>query len=162
MNFRPANRVVGFGFYNEVNSLDKIIAIILVILLVIVSIIIVFGSLFLGITGFLNLFGASYDSISQLLLFVLNYLLIGLILDFIAIFLIRITTQNLIGKYKSFLTRMIIDCTFSFIAFHTADEVIEGINIPIITEVIAVIFFFLVELAFEDIEKKKPKKEQLN
>ena len=57
---------------------------------------------------------------------------------------------------------MMIDCTFSYIAFHTADEVIDGINIPIITEVIAVIFFFLVGLAFEDKEKKKPKKEQRN
>ena len=144
------------------NSLDKIIAIIVVILLVIVCIAIVFGSVFFGIAGFLNLFGVRYDSFSSLLLFVLNYFLISLILDFISIFLIRLTKQNLIGKYKSFLTRMMIDCTFSYIAFHTADEVIDGINIPIITEVIAVIFFFLVELAFEDKEKKKPKKEQCN
>ena len=144
------------------NSLDKIIAIILVILLVIVCITIVLGSIFFGIAGFLNLFGARYDSFSSLLQFVLNYFLISLILEFIAIFLIRLTTKNLIGKYKSFLTRMMIDCTFSYIAFHTADEVIDGINIPIITEVIAVIFFFLVEVAFEDKEKKKPKKEQCN
>ena len=140
--------------------MDKIIAVTIVLLLVFVCITIIFGGIFFGITGFLNLFGVRYDSFSSLLLFILVYFLIGVLLDFISIALIRLATQNLVGKYKSFLTKMVIDCTFSWLAFHTADEIIDGINIQLKTEVLAVVFFYLVGLAFEDKGKKKLNREQ--
>lgn len=88
------------------------------------------------------------------------YFLIGFLLDFISIALIRLATQNSIGKYKSFFTRMVIDCTFSWLAFHTADEIIDGITIPLTTEVLAVVFFYLVGLAFEDKGKTNLKRKQ--
>jgi hypothetical protein len=55
---------------------------------------------------------------------------------------------------------MLIDCTFSWIAFHLADEFIDGTNLPLTAEILTVIFFYLVGLAFEDKEKKKLKKGQ--
>ncbi|BDG48997.1 MULTISPECIES: YrvL family regulatory protein [Parageobacillus] len=144
--------------FNEMNFLEKIIVVTALTLLVILSVAFIIGSIFFGITGFLNLFGVKYESFSSLLLFVLFFFLIGFILDFISIAFIRFATQNLRGKYKSFFTRMMIDCTFSWLSFHTADEMISGITIPFTTEILAVLLFFLIEIAFEDTEKRKLKR----
>jgi hypothetical protein len=137
------------------NLFERIFAVSAITLLIIVCVSIIIGSIFFGIAGFFKLFGVRYESFSSLLLFVLLYFIIGFILDLIAMVFIRLATQNMTGKTKPFLTRMIIDCTFSWIAFHTADEIINGIAIQLTTEILAVIFFYLVGIAFEGKEKGK-------
>lgn len=44
---------------------------------------------------------------------------------------------------------MILDCLFSWIALHTVDDVMESITIPLMTEIVVVIVFFIIEEAFE-------------
>ncbi|WP_235851570.1 YrvL family regulatory protein [Heyndrickxia camelliae] len=141
--------------FKEMNLFERVIAVSAITLLIIVCVSIIIGSIFFGIAGFLKLFGVRYESFSSLLLFVLLYFIIGFILDLIAMVFIRVATQNITGKTKLFLTRMIIDCTFSWVAFHVADEIISGISIQLTTEIIAVLFFHLVGMAFEEKEKKE-------
>ncbi|MCD4838226.1 regulatory YrvL family protein [Neobacillus sedimentimangrovi] len=135
--------------------MNKLIVVAAITLLVVLAISITFGSIFFEVVGFFKLLRVSYQSFSSLLLFIFLYFIIGLILDFISIVFIKLATQNITGKTKPFIIRMIIDCLFSWIAFHTADEIIGGIDIPLITEIIAVLFFYLVEIAFEAKEKGK-------
>ena len=52
------------------------------------------------------------------------------------------------------MTRMVIDCTFTWFALHTVDEFMNSITVPLTTEVVAVLSF-LFEIAFEVKEKNK-------
>ncbi|WP_258535707.1 regulatory YrvL family protein [Bacillus sp. 03113] len=141
--------------FREMNFFNKLIVITALTLLVVLSISFVFVSIFFGIAGFFSLFGVQYESLYSLLLFVLVYFLIGFIFDLFSIAIIKISSQNLIGKYKLFFIRMAIDCTFSWFSLHTADEIMNNISIPLTTEILAVLLLFFVEIAFHDKDKKK-------
>lgn len=45
--------------------------------------------------------------------------------------------QNAAGKYRTFFTRMVLECFVSWLSLHTADEIIHHITIPWITEIVA-------------------------
>jgi len=59
-----------------------------------------------------------------------------------------------IGKIKSFFTRMLIDCTFTWLALHMVDEAMNSITIPLKTETVTVLLLFIIVNAFDNKEKK--------
>jgi len=138
----------------DLDFFEKAMVISALVLLVVISITIVIGSIFFGLVGFFNLFGVQYSSILSLIGFVLVLLLFGGLVDLISISLITLLSQRYeSSEYKLFITRMVIDCSFTWIAFHTVDEFMNSITIPLKTEIIAVLLLFLIEIAFESREK---------
>ena len=77
---------------------------------------------FLGITGFFSLFGVKYESFYSLLIFVLFFFLLSFIFDLFSIAFIHLSSQYVLGEYKLFITRMVIDCIFTWLSLHTVDE----------------------------------------
>lgn len=43
-----------------------------------------------------------------------------------------------------------IECFFTWLAIHLADELMDSITIPLDVEIIACLFLFVIHLAFED------------
>ncbi|MES1042829.1 hypothetical protein FOA20_26160 [Peribacillus simplex] len=154
---QPMNKDNNNDSFREMNLFNKIFVVTALTLLVILAISFVLGIFFLGIAGFFSLFGVQYESLYSLLIFVLFYFLLSFIFDLFSISFINLTSQYVIGKYKLFITRMVIDCTFNWLSLHTVDELMNSITIPVTTEIGAVLLFFFIEVAFDDKEKIKGK-----
>ena len=103
-----------------------------------------------------KIFGVQYDSFQSLLIFLLLFFIIGFVVDLLSIFLINIFSQQIKNSKNKFLVRLVIDCSFSWISIHTADELIRSINISFITELVAVFLLFLLEVTM-DINSKEEK-----
>lgn len=129
---------------------NNIIAITIVIALVLISLSLVIGFIFFGIVGFFNIFEVEYTSFSSLLGFLVLFLIIGGLMDLISIGLIAWAAKCISGKHTFFLLKMLINCTFTWIALHVVDELMASITIPLITEIIAAIMIFIIEIAFKD------------
>lgn len=132
---------------------EKIFVVILLILLSVVSIGVVFGLFFFGIAGFFRLFGVVYDSFYSLIWFVVLFFIIGFVMDLFANSFIKVITMNMSGKTSIFLASMLIDCTFTWIAFRIANLLVTSITIPLTTEISAVILMFFISVAFENKDK---------
>ncbi|SFD95137.1 Regulatory protein YrvL [Bacillus sp. OV194] len=143
--------------FRDMNLFNKIFVVTALTFLVILSISFVLGIFFLGIAGFFSLFGVQYESLYSLLIFVLFFFLLGFIFDLFSIAFIKLSSQYVLGKYQLFFTRMVIDCTFTWLSLHTVDEFMNSITIPVTTEIGAVLLFFFIEVAFDDKEKIKGK-----
>lgn len=140
--------------FRNLNLFEKMLVITALTLIIVLSITIVIGSLFFGISGFFSLFGVQYTSTYSLIGFVLFFFLFGFILDLFSMIFIKLSSRYISGEYKLFITRMVIDCTFTWLALHTVDEFMNSITIPFTTEIIAVLLFFFIEVAF-DVKKKE-------
>lgn len=141
--------------FSDLKPFEKILVIVSLILLVILALSFIFGIFFFCFAGLFHIFGVHYESIQSLILFAVIYFIVALILDFLSILLFGLISPYLTNKYKLFVTRMILDCLFSWIALHTVDDVMESITIPLITELVVVIVFFIIEEAFENNKDNK-------
>lgn len=138
---------------------DKIFVVILVALLSVMSIGVVFGLFFFGIAGFFSLFGVVYDSFYSLIGFVVLFFIVGFFMDLFANAFIKLVTMNMSGKPNIFLASMLIDCTFTWIAFRLANLMVTSITIPLTTEIAAVLLMFFISVAFENKDIMKQQKE---
>ncbi|MBT2737862.1 YrvL family regulatory protein [Bacillus sp. ISL-7] len=82
-------------------------------------------------------------------------LLFGGVVDLFSITLITLSSRYVSGKYKLFIIRIVMDCTFTWFALHMVDEYMNSIVIPLKTEIIAVLLLFFIEIAFDKSEKTK-------
>ncbi|MDR7080501.1 membrane-associated HD superfamily phosphohydrolase [Neobacillus niacini] len=139
--------------FRDLGLFEKVLVITALTLLVVISIMFVIGSIFFGFVGFFNLFGVRYTSPYSLIGFLLLLFLFGGVVDLISITLIALLSRYVSGKYKSFITRMFIGCTFTWLALHIVDECMNSITIPLKTEIVAVLLLFFIEIAFENREK---------
>jgi hypothetical protein len=141
--------------FRDLSLFEKVLVISALTLLVVISIMFVIGSIFFGFVGFFKLFGVRYTSPYSLISFVLLLFLFGGVVDLISITLITLLSRYETGKYKSFITRMVIDCTFTWLALHTVDEYMNSITIPLKTEFVAVLLLFFIEVSFDNRKKNK-------
>lgn len=141
--------------FSDLDLFEKMIVITAITLLVVLSIIIVIGSIFFGFVGIFSLFGVQYTSPYSLIGFVLFFFLLGGVVDLFSIAFIKLLSEYISGKYKLFITRMVIDCTFTWFSLHSVDEFMNSIAIPLKTEIVAVLLLFIIEVAFDDKDKIK-------
>jgi ABC-type bacteriocin/lantibiotic exporter with double-glycine peptidase domain len=141
----------------------KITIVACLLLIILTGILLILGAFVFGFVGLFKITGTQYDSLSTLLLFLIMFFIIAFIVDFISIFLIKLFSEQIRSSKKRFIVRLIIDCTFSWFAIHTADELMGSVSIPLVTELIAVVLLFLLEVYLDMAPKKKVnKKKQLN
>lgn len=121
---------------------------------------IIIGIFFLALAGAFDLLGVKYDSYFELLKFVIAYLILGIILDLIAIGFIHAASFYISNKTQQFFTRMLIDCSFNWLAIFTVDEWMTSITIPIHVEILIVVVLFFMDVVFEE-KKENEKTDQL-
>ncbi|MGG3471477.1 YrvL family regulatory protein [Neobacillus pocheonensis] len=141
--------------FRDLDLFEKVLVFTAITLVVVIAITFVIGSIFFGFVGLFNLFGVRYTSPYSLIGFLLLLLLFGGGVDLCSITLIKLSSRYVTGKYKLFVIRMVIDCTFTWLALHTVDEYMDSITIPLKTEIIAVLLLFFIEIAFDNREKNK-------
>ncbi|MCM3639855.1 MULTISPECIES: YrvL family regulatory protein [Priestia] len=134
----------------------KALTVIFITTIVIVAVSSMLGAFVFGFFGLFKIVGVQYDSFQSLLIFLLLFFIIGFVVDLLSIFLINIFSQQIKNSKNKFLVRLVIDCSFSWISIHTADELIRSINISFITELVAVFLLFLLEVTM-DINSKEEK-----
>lgn len=123
-------------------------------LLIIVVLSFVIGIFFLGLAGAFDLLGVKYDSYLHLFIFVLAYFILGIFLDLFAIGFIKLSTFYITGKTEQFLTRMVIDCTFNWLAIYTVDEFMTSITVPLHVEILIVVVLFFMDVVFDEKKEK--------
>ncbi|WP_243354606.1 YrvL family regulatory protein [Bacillus litorisediminis] len=145
---------------NKVNNLlkdlslaGKIVAISSITLLIIFAISFPIGIYYFGFAGLLSLLDVPYTRIS-LLWFVLIFSFLSIFLDLVANALISVCTQNNLKKFPSWLVRMVIYSTFTWLSINAADNLIKSIMIPLKIELVAAFFDFILE----DVTKDKKSK----
>lgn len=140
----------------------KITIVACLLLIILAGILLILGAFVFGFIGLFKITGTQYDSFYTLLLFLIMFFIIAFIVDFISIFLIELFSEQIRSSKKRFSVRLIIDCTFSWIAIHSADELMSSINIPLVIELIAVFLLFLLKV-FLDLNPEHTKnRKQLN
>ena len=147
--------------HNIYDFFTKVFTVISITLIVIIAILLMLGAFVFGFIGLFKIFGVQYDSFLSLLIFLLMFFIIGFIIDLLSIFLINTFSQQIKSSKRKFLMRLIIDCSFSWVAIHTADELIRSITIPSITELIAVFLLFLLEVVMDMNSKGESNKSSL-
>ncbi|MBD3109928.1 hypothetical protein IEO70_16435 [Bacillus sp. AGMB 02131] len=131
---------------------QKLISIILVTLFAGIACATIFGAFFFGIAGFLSLFNVQYTSLFALIKFVLCFFIIGFIMEPISRLMTLIISSKLSSKEKLPVIRMMFNCLFSWLSIYLADALVSGIDIPLMTEFLAVAVLYLAEIAFADKE----------
>ncbi|MEC3606708.1 YrvL family regulatory protein [Bacillus glycinifermentans] len=128
------------------NILGNMLVVTLIFLLIIFALALLVGAYFFGVTGFFAIFGVTYDSPGSLLLFILLSFVIGFIFEIPE----KILALLIGHKFITFA----IECFFTWLAIHIADEMMDSITIPLDVEIIACMFLFVIQQAFEDIDEK--------
>ncbi|WFA06551.1 YrvL family regulatory protein [Bacillus sp. HSf4] len=123
-------------------TLGNMVAVTLIFLLILFVFALLFGSYFFGTAGFFAIFGVTYESPASLLWFILLSFVLGVVFEIPERFL------SLLIRRKA--VTFTIDCFFTWLAIHLADEMMDGINIPIDVEIIACLFLFVIQLAFDE------------
>ncbi|HLR02893.1 MAG TPA: YrvL family regulatory protein [Virgibacillus sp.] len=139
--------------FRDLNLSTRIIVVIALSLIVLVAVTMLFGGFLLGFNGLFILFGVQYDSFWSLVLYVLSVFVIGSIVDLFAKAIVTITTQQMIGRYQKFITRMVIHTSFTWLMLYSIDEYMTTITVPLLTEIVAALLLFFLDYFFDD-EKK--------
>ena len=129
--------------------IQRVTGVTAITLLVLVVLMFVLGIYYFGMTGLFVLLGVQFDTYLSLFWFVVLYYLTGIVFDFLSMVLIQIVRQSKQDQRTFFLYRMATDCTCSWFALHLTDEMMRSVTIPLPTEILVALVFFLIEVAFE-------------
>lgn len=127
----------------SLNLKEKILAFSVICLLILLP----FTFIFFVYVGVFRLTRVEYTSRTALLLFFILITVLDLFstLTFNSCKLFFSTTLNSIPKWLSFLLLAMLQISFEWIAFHIADEWIDGVTISNTAELLIVLFFFILE-----------------
>jgi len=116
---------------------------------------IIFTAFSIGTAGLLLVFGISYTSWKALLLFILVFLLYGLILDLFSIAMIGFAKVYLFQTSLFFPVRMASDTCFTWLALQFAEATISGVSIEWTGALAIASVLFFGEIAYEKWEAGK-------
>lgn len=129
---------------------EKVIVVVAMALLIVFAVSVVFGGIFLGLTGFFSLIGVTYDSIGSLLLFVFYCFLVGIIFEIIEqIILYYIVRTNLSSKEKWFWIAL-VNLVLTWIVIHTVNELMTTIVLSGFAEFLTALLIVIIDIVFDD------------
>ena len=137
----------------DLGKFGGILALGMIVLLILSVLLLVFGIFFFGVAGFFSLLGVTYDSVKVLVYFTGLLFVIDFLLEPISKIIAGLFSRSF-HSYIRFIIRSIFMVAFSSLSFYITDECISGITIPVRTEVLLGLIFFLIELVFEDRPKR--------
>ncbi|MCY8022171.1 regulatory YrvL family protein [Bacillus licheniformis] len=123
-------------------TLGTMFAVTMIFLLILTVFTLFFGSYYFGVAGFFAIFGVTYEWPWSLFWYILLSFGLG------ALFEIPEKILSFMIGHKA--ATFMIECFFTWLAIHLADELMDSITIPLDVEIIACLFLFVIHLAFED------------
>ncbi|MFT8321915.1 MAG: YrvL family regulatory protein [Bacillus sp. (in: firmicutes)] len=135
---------------------SKILIVSVILFLVLVAFAFIFAVYYFGLLGFFKLLDVQFDSLYTLFLFVLFYLLLGVIGDSL-IKLVTICIYLLVpSKLIRFFMRFLLVYFINWIIIHFLDNAMDSIQLGGYIQMLAAVLISVIELAFDE----GPKKEQ--
>lgn len=140
--------------FSNLSLSEKIIVILSITFLIIFSLSLLLALFFFGFTGLFQLLGVQYDSVSALILFLVNYVIISIIGEFFSKIISLIIVSYLKSNSGKILIPFILDTFANWIILHFIDEAMNSITIPTWVEIITVLLLACADFAFDDRKKK--------
>lgn len=135
--------------------LEKIIAITAIILLILISVAVVFGGMFLGLSGFFSLIGVSYESNGSLLLFVLYCFLIGIFFEIIENIVLSLLKSSNIKTKRRWIWELIVRISLTWLLIHIVNEMVHTVTLSTFAEILTTLLMVSVDTVFDQKEKGK-------
>lgn len=135
--------------FRDMNRKEKAATVAGIALLIIFVAGFVLGIYFFGITWIFMLLGVEYESIWSLIVFVVSYVILGVIVELFSKPIFKLLVQNMTGKIEIFWTRLSIEGATNWIVLFTVDEFMQSITLSLETEIIAVLIIAVIEMVFD-------------
>lgn len=135
--------------------LEKIIAITAIVLLILISVAVIFGAMFLGLSGFFSLIGVSYESNGSLLLFVLYCFLIGIFFEIIENIVLSLLKSSNIKTKKQWIWELIVRISLTWVLIHIVNEMVHTVTLSTFAEILTTLLMVSVDTVFVQKEKVK-------
>ena len=135
--------------------LEKIIAITAIVLLILISVAVIFGAMFLGLSGFFSLIGVSYESNGSLLLFVLYCFLIGIFFEIIENIVLSLLKSSNIKTKKQWIWELIVRISLTWPLIHIVNEMVHTVTLSTFAEILTTLLMVSVDTVFVQKEKVK-------
>lgn len=135
--------------------LEKIIAITAIVLLILISVAVIFGAMFLGLSGFFSLIGVSYESNGSLLLFVLYCFLIGIFFEIIENIVLSLLKSSNIKTKKQWIWELIVRISLTWLLIHIVNEMVHTVTLSTFAEILTTLLMVSVDTVFVQKEKVK-------
>ena len=133
--------------------LEKIIAITAIALLILISVAVVFGGMFLGLSGFFSLIGVSYESNSSLLLFVFYCFLIGIFFEIIENIMLFLLKRSNITTKEQWIWELIVRFSLTWLLIHVVNEIVHTVTLSTFAEILTTVLMVSVDTVFDKKEK---------
>ena len=133
--------------------LEKIIAITAIALLILISVAVVFGGMFLGLSGFFSLIGVSYESNGSLLLFVFYCFLIGIFFEIIENIMLFLLKRSNITTKEQWIWELIVRFSLTWLLIHVVNEIVHTVTLSTFAEILTTVLMVSVDTVFDKKEK---------
>lgn len=133
--------------------LEKIIAITAIVLLILISVAVVFGGMFLGLSGFFSLIGVSYESNGSLLLFVFYCFLIGIFFEIIENIMLFLLKRSNITTKEQWIWELIVRFSLTWLLIHVVNEIVHTVTLSTFAEILTTVLMVSVDTVFDKKEK---------
>ncbi|ONN64117.1 regulatory YrvL family protein, partial [Herbaspirillum sp. VT-16-41] len=135
--------------FRNMNIKEKMATILGIALLIILAVGFVFGLFFFGLAGIFELLDVRYESIWSLVVFVINFIILGIIVELFSKVIFNVSVRNITGKRKVILIRAIIEGTSNWLVLFTVDELMTSIALSLKTEIIIALLLTVIEIVFD-------------
>lgn len=136
--------------FRNMNIKEKILTIAGIALLIILVIGFVFGLYFFGLAGAFELLGVQYESIWSLVVFVISFVILGIIVELFSKVIFKLSIRNITGKLNILFTRIILEGTSNWLVLFTVDEFMKSIALSLQSEIIIALLLAILEIVFDD------------
>ncbi|KPH71289.1 MULTISPECIES: regulatory YrvL family protein [Bacillaceae] len=141
--------------FRNMNIKEKMATILGIALLIILAVGFVFGLFFFGLAGIFELLDVRYESIWSLVVFVINFIILGIIVELFSKVIFKLSVRNITGKRKVILIRAIIEGTSNWLVLFTVDELMTSIALSLKTEIIIALLLTVIEIVFDGDDDKE-------
>ncbi|UJL46245.1 regulatory YrvL family protein [Virgibacillus sp. NKC19-16] len=135
--------------FRDMNKKEKAATVAGIALLIIFVVGFVLGIYFFGITGIFMLLGVEYESIWSLIVFVVSYVILGVIVELFSKPIFKLLVKNIKGKIEILWTRLSIEGATNWMVLFTVDEFMQSITLSLETEIIAALIIAVIEMVFD-------------
>lgn len=139
--------------FKNLNRKEKVATVLGITILLAGVIGLIIGVLFFGFAGIFEVLGVRYDSVWDIVIFVISYFIIGFIVDIFLEAMAKLTVAYVSGKMNSFLIQWLFGFASNWLVLFIVDAMMASITLTLVTKIILALFLGLLDPVFDN---KKP------
>ncbi|WP_200416471.1 YrvL family regulatory protein [Virgibacillus salexigens] len=143
------------NLFRDMNIREKTATIVGIGSLIILVLSFVIGLYFFGLAGIFELLGVQYNSIWSLAIFVISFLILGIIVEIFFKVIYKLSVRNITGRIKVFFVRISVAALSNWLVLFTVDEFMKSMILSIRSEIIIALLLVILEVVFDDDKYKR-------